>query len=574
MPFLVRARRWVILAMLLSLHAAMIAAPGSEYQRVWLLVHFGLFLLWQPFIATDQELKIFAVALIFVITAATLYFLSGWMIVTWLAILIGILGGKVFTHQASRRSRFYLVAVFYLFAALLIWAVPVLLLGITGTPEGTRVLVKVILPFSLGTLMFLPFSGEDESTTQVFDFFYSLFVFQLVFVLGLGSIAFMRATDNDYYSALTLTVLGFAAALMVLAVLWGPRTGFGGLRTYFSRYLMSVGMPFELWMRRIAELAEADIDPGRFLRAAMEEISGVPWILGSDWKSPDGPGQFGAQRGFPVSFKYHHLEVTFHTEIRLSPALFLHVRLLAQVVGEFYEGKRREQVLRQNAYMQAVHETGARLTHDIKNLLQSLHALTSIGVAKQQANQPEVERRDKTAYESMLERQLPQLTKRLHGTLDKLQNPALNSGGISLPASAWWKDVLVRYRDGEILFSAALEGDRLIPATLFDAVLENCLENARKKKEREPGITIAVRFAIEDDVPCLSVADTGSAIAERAASELFASPVSLPVYGGLGIGLFQASRQAILAGYRLMVASNQAGAVCFELRLARDAQPG
>ena len=41
--------------------------------------------------------------------------------------------------------------------------------------------------------------------------------------------------------------------------------GFGGLSTYFSSYLMSVGMPFELWMRRIAELAETEADPRRFL---------------------------------------------------------------------------------------------------------------------------------------------------------------------------------------------------------------------------------------------------------------------------------------------------------------------
>ena len=39
------------------------------------------------------------------------------------------------------------------------------------------------------------------------------------------------------------------------------------------------------------------------------------------------------------------------------------------MVGEFYENKRRETVLRRNAYLQAVHETGARMTHDIKNLL-------------------------------------------------------------------------------------------------------------------------------------------------------------------------------------------------------------
>src|SRR5450759_1164383 len=523
--FLLRIRRWVILAMLLSLHAGLIAEPCSDYARIWLLVHFGLFLLWQPFVATDQEIQVVSVLLIFAITAVTLYFLATWMLVGWLAILIGILGGKVFTQQANRRSRFYLIAVFYLFAVLLIWAIPVMLLGIGEVPGTTRILVMIIMPLPLLAMIFLPFSGEDESTSQVFDFFYSLAVFQLVVTLSLGSIAVMRVTRNEYYPALTLTVLGFALALIVLAVLWGPRTGFGGLRTYFSHYLMSVGMPFELWMRRVAELAEADISSTRFLQSAMNEISKMPWIMGGAWKSPDGEGSFGVQRGFDVKFVYHDLETVFFTEIRLSPALFLHVRLLAQVVGEFYEGKRREQVLRQSAYMQAVHETGARLTHDIKNLLQSLYALTSRSALKQEEESSGAQSHAQTAHDRMLERHLPQLTKRLQATLDKLQNPIRNTKGISVPASEWWQDVLARYRDGEVLFTATLEDDPAVPATLFDAVLENCLENARKKKQIEPEINITVRLWTEGDLPLLSITDTGSAVTEDALSELFQAPM-------------------------------------------------
>ena len=41
---------------------------------------------------------------------------------------------------------------------------------------------------------------------------------------------------------------------------------------------------------------------------------------------------------------------------------------LAQVLGEFYFAKLREERLREQSYVQAVHETGARLTHDVKNL--------------------------------------------------------------------------------------------------------------------------------------------------------------------------------------------------------------
>ena len=562
---LLSARRWVILAMLLSLHAALMAPNGSEFERIWLLVHFGLFLMWQPFVSAERELNVIAVGLLLGITVVVFYSLAGWMLVAWVAILIGIMGGKVFTQQAAQRSRFYLVAVFFLFAVLLTWTVPVSLLQVSSIPDGLRTFVAIFLPMALGAMVFLPFRGEDEATTQVFDFFYSIFVFQLVVVLVLGSIAAMRVTNNQYFQAVVLTVLAFGGALLILAVLWGPRSGFGGLRTYFSRYLMTVGMPFELWMRRIAELSDAETNSARFLEHAMHEVSTLPWIMGCKWISADGSGNFGKQSGYSAQFRYHELEISFFTEIRLSPALFLHLRLLAQVVGEFYEGKRREQVLKQNAYMQAVHETGARLTHDIKNLLQSLYALTSAGVAQHKATMPEVDRRRVSPYDAMLGRQLPQLTKRLQTTLDKLQNPAVNTAGITMHAGDWWADITARHAGaGAASFKARGNLAAMIPAALFDTVLENCLENARKKREREPDIRIIIELDTEP-IPALAIIDTGTAVPSGAVEGLFRAPVVHSRRGGLGIGLYQAFKQAEAIDYELVLAINQPGMVRFEL---------
>ncbi len=567
---LLSARRWVILAMLLSLHAAMVAPDGSNYERIWLLVHFGLFLMWQPFISAERELNVIAIGLLLGITAAVFYSLAGWMLVAWVALLIGIMGGKVFTQQAAQRNRFYLVAVFFLFAMLLTWTVPVSLLKVGNLPEGLQPLVTLFLPMTLGAMIFLPFRGEDEATTQVFDFFYSLFVFQLVVVLVLGTIAAMRVTGNQYFQAVVLTVLAFGCALLVLAVLWGPRSGFGGLRTYFSRYLMTVGMPFELWMRRIAELSEAETNSARFLEHAMQEISTLPWIIGCKWTSADGNGNFGKQSGFTGQFRFHELEISFYTEIRLSPALFLHLRLLAQVVGEFYEGKRREQVLKQNAYMQAVHETGARLTHDVKNLLQSLYALASAGVEQQKNIAGGEDRRQPTPYDAMLGRQLPQLTKRLQTTLDKLQNPAINTTGITMRAADWWADVTARHAGtGAASFKARGNMGAMIPAALFDTVLENCLENARRKKEREPEIHIVIELDTEPQ-PALAIIDTGSAVSSTAVEGLFRAPVVHARRGGLGIGLYQAFKQAEALGFELLLAANNPGDVRFEVRKQKE----
>ena len=557
------ARRWVILAMLLSLHAALVSPLGSEFERAWLLVHFGLFLLWQPFVSTNQELNILAIVLLVGITAVVLNGPAPWMLVAWLAILIGIMGGKVFTQQAARQGRFYVAAVFYLFAILLIWAVPLFLLGISVFPMGLQTTVTFFLPMVLISMVFLPYRAEDETNAQVFDFFYSLLIFQLVVVLVLGSISAMRVTDNQYFQAVVLTVLAFAMGLFILGVLWGPRAGFGGLRTYFSRYLMSVGMPFELWMRRIAELSETDMSSARFLQDAMNEVATMPWLIGADWKSPDGADGFGGDNKLKIHatrFCIHRLDITFYSESRLSPAMVLHLRLLAQVVGEFYEGKRREQTLKQNTYIQAVHETGARLTHDIKNLLQSLYALASAGSAEAQKPRPEIDRRPPSPYEALLGRQLPQLTKRLQTTLDKLQNPAVNTQGLTMQAGEWWAEAMVRHVDTGVQFTATGEMNELIPAALFDTVLENCLENARQKKQREPEIQINVDYHSGPE-PTLAITDTGSAITASAKADLFRVPIVDSSSGGLGIGLFQAAKQAEQEGYVLRVAGNETGMV-------------
>lgn len=551
-----RHRRWIILLMLLSLHAALITEPGGVYQRGWLLVHFGLFLLWQPFVSTNEELQAIAVILIFLITGVTIYFLPGWMIASWLAILIGILGGKVFTQKARERSRFYLVCAFYLLAMLLLWALPVLLLDVPRLPEGLPTLAGAIVPTVLILLLALPVSVDDEGGQQVFDFFYSLFVFQLVVALTLGSIAVMRATRDDYFEALMITILGFAVALIVLAVLWGPRTGFGGLRTYFSRYLMTVGMPFELWMRRIAELAEADMSPAHFLSSAMAETARMPWVLGATWKSPDGEGRFGQETANAARFQYHELEIVFHTEISLSPALFLHVRLLAQVIGEFYEGKRRERALRQDTYMRAVHETGARLTHDIKNVLQTLFALTSASLMKQSEG-------GAAAYQGLMERQLPPLTKRLQTTLDKLQNPEVPEHGLVLPVEEWWMDFSQRGAGLGLELRTEGQPGGVVPASLFDAMADNCVENALRKQAGQR-IRVEVVLYEHAGAPALAVQDDGAPVAAEVVQQLFSGPLT-NAGPGLGIGLYQVARQARQSGYEMRLAENRPGCVRFEL---------
>ncbi len=547
-------RRWVVLAMLVALHAALSSDPGSAFQRIGLLVHFGLFLLWQPFFAAERELEVFSGALLLGLVAATLYFLAGWMIVTWLLLLLGILGGRVFTTQAARLNRFYLVAFAYVLSVQLLWAVPEILMA-EHVPENIARVARLGVPWLLVLLAALPAGPTEESAVPVFDFFYAVLVFQLGVVLVLGSIALTRLTGGNYFMAVALTVLGFGLALFLLAILWNPLGGFGGLRTYFSRYLLSVGMPFELWVRRIAELAETEPDSRRFLEEALAEIARFPWMRGARWHSPDGEGEFGTSQGYPSRFSHHDLDVVFYTEIRLSPALFLHMRLLAHVVGEFYEGKRREIALRRHAYLEAVHETGARLTHDVKNLLQSLYAITSMAP-----------RESTDRYAELLQRQLPQLSKRLHTTLEKLRAPESAGAEIPVPASTWWAEAQRRLASSDVGVSGRIARDQPVPASLFDSFLENALENARAKARRETGVTIQVTFEAGPEQVVLSVRDSGSAVPATVTGHLFHEPIERA--RGLGIGLYHAARQAERSGYRVVLASNEDGAVCFRVERA------
>lgn len=555
---LLASRRWVLVAMLLALHAALVSDPGGNFQRIWMLVHFGLFLLWQPFFAAETELEVFSAVLLAAITAAVLWFLSGWMLLMWVSVLLGILGGKVFTVRGARRAHFtYLAAFGYLVAMQLVWGVPTLLLPEQVIPGPIGLFARWILPFVLLAVVVTP-APPTEEPGQVFDFFYAVLVFQLVVVMVLGSVAVMRYTGDAYFPSVVVTMCGFGIALFILAVLWSPRGGFGGLRTLFSRYLLSVGMPFEMWMRKVAELAQTEGDPRRFLEEALFEIGKFPWMRGGTWKSSEGEGRFGALDGYPSSFTYQGLELTFHTGVQLSPALFLHMRLLAQVVGEFYEGKRRESALRKIAYFQAVHETGARLTHDIKNLLQSLYALTS--VAPKEASDE---------YTSLLQRQLPQLTRRLHATLEKLRAPEVAAADVPADAATWWADAEKRHAGTGIAFSAHLTQGTTVPAGLFDALLENFLDNARAKRAREPAIHVSVDFDTTPEGTTLVVCDTGSPVEVAVLERLFRDPIERSSGEGMGIGLYQAARLARAAGYAVDLSTNESGKVCFRVAPAK-----
>ena len=551
-PRLLLNRRWNVLLMLTTLHLALTGGLSSFASRALLVSHFGMFLLWQPVFRRDSKLSPTVVFAIATCGTLLLFASSAWLVVLWLIGLIGTIGGRVFTAQMPRLRMFYQFALGYLLMLLLFWVVPVLVAGLE-VPANLEHAVRFGLPLLLVVMLLLPLESDEVDPGRVVDFFYGLLFFLLVSVLVLASLAFTKQAGN-YYLALIFTTLGVGVALLILGVLWNPSGGYSGLQTFFSRYLLSLGLPFETWLQQLAEGAEKYKEPDAFLAFAAEQLGRLPWVIGVTWKSPHGSGEIGKISNKASTFLSHDLDIKLFTRIRLSPAIVLHLRLLTQLLGAFYQAKQREQLLQQNAYVQAVHETGARLTHDIKNLLQSLFSLASAG-ENLQSNQMD-------DYAKLIQRQLPPLTKRLQLTLESLRAPQQQSVAMLIGAAEWMDNLKARYEGRKIEFESSGPGEVQIPRNLFDSVAENLLENARRKRITEPDIAIRVTLDTHERTKLL-VCDRGSAITSEILAKLFHQPLSTGQ--GTGIGLYQAYRQAQSAGYKLALEFNQDSAVCFSL---------
>jgi signal transduction histidine kinase len=238
----------------------------------------------------------------------------------------------------------------------------------------------------------------------------------------------------------------------------------------------------------------------------------------------------------------------------MSPALHWHLRLLALLLAEFYSGKLREQELRRASYLQAVHETGARMTHDIKNLLQSLSVLTSAAAREEGQDTPEVR--------ALLRRQLPAIAQRLSETLEKLQRPDTVAEDY-VDARQWWEGLCRQYRGEGVEFQdETLPENVRVPRSLFDTVADNLIRNALAKRAAETGTRVRVAIDNAHDLT-LRVRDSGRAVPAPLEGALLRAPVTSP--SGLGIGLYQAARLAESRGYRLSLEANRDGDVCFAL---------
>ena len=582
----------ILALMLVCLHLAIWWDFSSALARSLMLAHFGLFLLWQPIWDRDRRLGVIRSSF-FVVAAVTFVLSASWLLTSfWTLLLTGLVAGRA--TRSDRARRVYLAAVALLVTELLVRCVPETA-QLRALPEVVRqpfgyMLLAVeaslwLLPTSQSVKQHKSVSNNEEpnwasqlsqsksdrpellraGNTEI-DFIYALGVALLGLLLSLGTVTVHFVADTDYLNALVFTLLGIAAFLMAISWLWMPVAGFSGLGQLWDRYVENLGTPLELWLYQLQRDAAVDGTADEFLRRALTRLSLLDWVVGveyrrrrhnltqdaSDSQSFD---RFfrGERSSFSVSMRMGNSDVTVYAQRRVGPALSIHGTLILRLIRHFHAARLREQELTRRAHLEAIHETGARVTHDIKNLLQTLKAMS----AATAQSKPE----DAAELQALLQNQLPMLTQRLQLALDKLQAPAAEKSR-QTSVKSWWRDLKARYAGFDIEFDERIEHDAEIPLDLFDTVAENLLDNARFKRLNEPAIHIQIIIQSTASRISLIVRDDGSRIEADTAERLFESVVDSP--SGLGIGLYQAHQLAQRHAYTLNLVENNKS-VAFEL---------
>lgn len=555
----------MLLLVLGSFHLGLLQDPGSLLGKAVLLVHFGVVLLWQPLVSAQHRLSPKDVTAIVGLVGMCGILLSWGLVLMWGLMLAGAVGGRLFTHARARARIPYWLALVALVIDLVGLVVPELLreAGQGGASPLVALSVWLVLPF-FALIMILPVQEEAREEASALDLVGSLLIVLVLTGVVLGALSLMFLRRIDYLQALLLALGLMAGCLLILAWFWGQHGGFAGLGLEVSRRMLSGGahrMPLDRWLEQVADLAIREISPEAFLLHAAKDLLQWPGVIGLRWQtvpeSAQGIVHCGEVSNHPCEFALRGLLVTVYTRQALANTALWQLDLMLRILAEIHASKLQTRQLQSDSYLRAVHETGARVTHEVKNLLQSLHGLCFAVLAMNEKADPRAQQ--------MLARQLPLIVERLEQATARIRKPSDESMRME-PVARWWPRQHERFaaRPLEWRLVGELADGGELPAALFDNVLDNLVDNALSKPHRyEARLKVTVSLYVETAGCALEVQDDGEAIPETKAESLFLAPQASD--SGLGIGLYQASRLAESTGYQLALVDNRAGQVRFRL---------
>ena len=431
--------------MMVSLIAAISFSENLNISRSLFITHFGFFLMWQPVYKQELDFSLAQLLGLLGFIGVFVIWLNVWLIPFWLLLLLSLLTGRIFSQGMGRVA--YGIAVIVLFLQLTLITTPALF-DLHGFSAPVLTILQLGLILLLLPLFFIR-SQDHRHQTHV-DFIRGFLIVILTLFLSMGSVLVTFTASVPYIQALATTIIIAALFLLVTALLWTPRGGFSGIAQLWEKYLLNIGGPFEQWISQLSSLeANTSLDPDYFLSTSIKYLQERHWISGIQWKTERSDGLVGKRSAHMVNVGDDKVELTLHAYSPIGPALLLHTKLLLGVLLFYYKAKVQERQLTKQAHLRAIYETGSKLTHDIKNILQSTKMLT-------QAVLHEGERT--TDAFQLLKKQLPLLTERLQTTLDKLSAPATETSE-SAPVRSWWQDIQSKYSGRDINFTESIHAD-------------------------------------------------------------------------------------------------------------------
>ena len=540
-----------ILATILLLYHVLIwvvDAPLLKFALTFIL--YGLFLLWQPLWSTEARINKTQVGLITVVFVFLAYRFPNESLVFFGLILSGLIGSRLL-GQSSLRS-FDLLALLIITLEMTVGLIPdtfaqIELPGLFADYMQTLILVPVLLFF----LARNP-DHKRQGRSQV-DLMNGLLTTTLLGIVLLGGIVINLLYGVDYIDGLLLTVFIVVTLTIGTSWFWNPGVGHSGIGVLWNRYAMTIGGPFEAWINTLTTLIEERyLTPTEFLESACQHLVENDWLNAIQWNFKDLKIKAGDRHGTRLEHRLDEkTDVVLYFKADPGQALELHTILLIRMAYQFYLAKLNQEKMRAQEHFATIHHTGARLTHDIKNILQSIK--TSIDILDMDKETPQ--------SKQLLQTNLQHISSRLESTLNKLRAPKLNTRVNLVDCRKWIKSIGKQHNANQRLnFVGDIESDIRLPTDLFDSVAENLINNALKK----PDVTqIDVRLLSSKEIIVLSVCDNGAAIEPGIESSLFAHPVSSG--SGMGIGLYQSAIMAQAFNYHLDLSQNERGRVCFNL---------
>ncbi len=531
------------------LHFSIWSSQDPFISKALFLVHIGIFLFWQPFISHKTQIQTRPTIILIFAILGIILLAGGLAQLIWIVLLVGILSS--YRLGSLQDKLIFLLIISFLLIELFGGLIPISIKREADLLSDTDYISYLALTLNVLTLL-LPTKVESFRNYSS-DLLYSLIAISVVVLLAMATLLWMYYGGYSYFISLIYSLMTMAGVLIIFNLIFRPSSEIGLFAQFRDRYSLNLGTPFESFLIETAEISENTEDPDEYLTSAFALLNNLDWVNGLEWQTGTGSAEVNQLNGHRNEFNFDDLEVALYSNQALGPSMKIHAGLLVKIIEIFYTAKKREASLSRSAHMEAIYETGARLTHDIKNLMQSLTLMLSAANAKPMAEE------DSKLFFSNLEI----ITNRLQQTLVKLRNPETFTEH-SVSIFSWWNEIKRRESNQDYIhFSEELAEGIEIPEELFDSVLENLLDNAKKKKKREPDLEVKVNLLSGLDELVLSVSDNGEPVPEHISRGLMSGPVKSR--SGFGIGLYQAAKQALAHGFTLELSSNETGDVSFSL---------